>query len=201
MATVLEHALPRPITASEDAPLPYSVQEFERLAAQYPDLRMELSAEGDITIMAPAHSETGLKNSEINAQLVIWNKQTKRGYVFDSSAGFTSPGGAVISPDVSWVEASRWQALPPEARKGFVAIVPDFVMELRSGSDRLSTLQKKMRQYKTSGVRLGWLLDPRLKRVEIYRADRDVQVLDNPSALPGEEVLPGFELDLSEIFT
>lgn len=200
MNATLEHANPRPLTAAENAPLPCSAQEFERLAAQYPDLRMELSAEGDVTIMAPAHSETGLKNSELNAHLFIWNNQAKLGLVFDSSSGFTLPSNAVISPDVSWVEAARWQALPPDARKGFAAIVPDFVIELRSGSDRLSTLQKKMRQYKASGVKLGWLLDPRLKRVEIYCAGQEVQVLDNPQTLSGEDVLPGFTLDLSKIF-
>lgn len=200
MTAVLGHASPQIPTAAEDAPLPLSAQEFERLAAQYPDLRMELSAQGEVTVMAPAHSETGLKNSDLNAQLVVWNKQAKPGFVFDSSSGFTLPSGAIVSPDSAWIASSRWQALTPQARTGFAAIVPDFVMELRSGSDRLSTLQEKMRRYLAAGVDLGWLLDPRLRRVEVYRAGRDVQVLDNPQAVSGEDLLPGFVLDLTETF-
>ncbi len=201
MATALKHSFSRPVTASEDAPLPCSAREFERLAAQYPDLRMEMSAEGDITLMAPAHSETGRSNFNLAVQLGQWIKQGGGGIGFDSSTGFTMPSGAVISPDIAWVEASRWQTLSPDAHKGFVALVPDFVIELRSPSDRLSTLQKKMRHYLASGIKLGWLLDPRLMRVEVYLPGQAVQVLLDPKTVSADPLLPGFALDLSEIFT
>jgi Uma2 family endonuclease len=195
-----DRAVSTSVTEEEDAPLPYSPDEFGRLAAHYPDLRMELTAEGEIIIMAPASSETGLKNGELYGQLYVWNKQTGLGYAFDSSSGFTLPNGAEIAPDTSWITKKRWDTLPGDIKKGFAHICPDFVLELRSDSDRLSTLQKKMRQYTASGARLGWLIDPRLKRVEIYRPGRAAEVLVNPPTVSGEDVLSGFVLDLAPVW-
>jgi Uma2 family endonuclease len=179
-----DRAVSTSVTEEEDAPLPYSPDEFGRLAAHYPDLRMELTAEGEIIIMAPASSETGLKNGELYGQLYVWNKQTGLGYAFDTS----------------WITKKRWDTLPGDIKKGFAHICPDFVLELRSDSDRLSTLQKKMRQYTASGARLGWLIDPRLKRVEIYRPGRAAEVLVNPPTVSGEDVLSGFVLDLAPVW-
>jgi len=182
-----------------EEPKPYSSAEFARLAAQYPELRMERTREGEIIIMPPAGSESGGRNADLTADVVIWNRKTKLGKVFDSSSGFTLPSGAERSPDTGWIEISRWEALTPEKRKGFAHICPDFVVELRSDTDRLSAVQKKMHEYRENGARLGWLIDPISRRVEIYRSGQEVEILDNPASLSGEDVLPGFVLDLTGI--
>ena len=196
------------VPPEDDAPLPLTVAErayvsgqFATMARRFPDLRMELTAEGTIVIMAPAHTETGHSNFNIAVQLGQWIMQGGGGYGFDSSTGFTLPDGSELSPDASWIAKERWDALTKQRKSKFAQICPDFVIELRSGSDRLSTLQKKMLRYLDNGVRLGWLLDPRLRRAEIYRAGRDVEVSTNPLSLSGEDVLPGFVLDLTDIFT
>ncbi len=155
MSAILERPSPLAVSEADDAPVPYSAEDFARLAAQYPDLRMELTAHGEITIMAPAFSETGFKNGELYGQIYAWNKQVKLGYVFDSSSGFTMPDGGVLSPDVSWIEHSRWDTLPASQKKGFAHICADLVIELRPGNDRLLPLQKKMRDYIKNGARLG----------------------------------------------
>jgi Uma2 family endonuclease len=200
MTAVLPRPASTPIAEEDDAPQVVSDALYRSLSMQHPDLRIEQTADGEVVIMAPAYSDTGLKNSELSGQLYVWNKQACLGYVFDSSTGFTFPNGAKRSPDTSWIEKSRWDALTAKQKKDFAPICPDFVAELRSESDRLTTLQKKMHEYATNGVRLGWLIDPRLKRAEIYRPGRDVEALDNPTSLSGEDVLPGFTLDLTEIW-
>jgi len=176
-----------------------SLQEFERVAAEYPDLRLELTREGELVIMAPAGGETGNWNADLTADLVIWNRAAKTGRVFDSSTGFVLPNGAERSPDASWVELRRWEALSLEERKKFLPLCPDFVIELRSISDRLSSVQRKMQEYKENGARLGWLIDPISKQVEIYRPGQDVEILNHPLSVSGEAVLPGFLMDLKGI--
>jgi Uma2 family endonuclease len=128
----------------------------------------------------------------------IWNRQTKLGKVFDSSGGFTLPSGAVRSPDVTWIEKSKFEGV--SAKIAFPSIVPDFVIELRSMTDNLITLQAKMLEYQASGVRLGWLINPQQQQVEVYRLGQGVEVVQSPNTLDGEAVLPGFILDLSSIF-
>ncbi|EDX75981.1 conserved hypothetical protein [Coleofasciculus chthonoplastes PCC 7420] len=166
---------------------------------------MELTAEGDLIIMPPTGGESGIRNSDLNADLVIWNRQTRLGYVFDSSTIFKLPNGAKRSPDVSWVIRERWEALSAEDRRRFPPLCPDFVIELRSETDSLPPLQRKMEEYLANGLRLGWLLDPQTPLAEIYRPDREVETLNfstqqiSPS-LSGELVLPEFILDLTSIF-
>ena len=184
-----------------EEPKPYTAEEFTRLAAQYPDLRIELTKEGEVTIMPPAGGETGNRNADLTSDLVIWNRAGKTGKVFDSSTGFVLPNGAERSPDASWVELSRWEALSPEQRKKFVPLCPEFVMELRSSSDRLSTVQKKTREYIENGAKLGWLIDSISRRVEVYRPGQEVEILNAPASLSGENVLPGFTLDLTSILS
>ncbi len=149
--------------------------------------------------MPPAGGETGNRNADLTADLVVWNRVGKTGKVFDSSTGFVLPNGAERSPDASWIELSRWEALSPEQRRKFVPLCPDFAMELRSSSDRLSIVQKKMREYMDNGAKLGWLIDPVSRRVEIYRLGQEVEVLDNPASVSSEDVLPGFTLSLKGI--
>ena len=128
----------------------------------------------------------------------IWNRQTKLGRVFDSSGGFTLPNGAVKSPDVTWIEKSKLDSIPPGV--AFPLVIPDFVVELRSQSDSLETVRKKMQEYLDNGVRLGWLVNPQKKQVEIYRLGQQKEVLDSPTTLSGEDVLPGFLLDIGKIW-
>ena len=163
-------------------------------------LRIERTATGELLIMPPTGSETGGSNFELSGQLFNWTKQDGTGKGFDSSSGFTLPNSATVSPDISWVKLERWNALSKEQRTKFAPIVPDFVVELRSPSDSLKDLQKKMQQYMDNGVRLGWLIDRRQRRVYVYRPGVAVQQLDNPETVSGDPELPGFVLNLEEIW-
>ena len=173
--------------------------EFEKIALENQDLRLERTHTGKLIIMPPTGSNTGRKNSDLIAQLVIWNKNFKLGIVFDSSTGFRLPKGSTRSPDVSWVEKSRWDSLTEEEQDGYAPICPDFAVELRSPTDNLKTLQNKMLEYLDNGLLLGWLIDPISKKIEIYRKDQDKEILNNPTTISGDPVLPDFILNLSQI--
>ncbi|HIK33842.1 MAG TPA: Uma2 family endonuclease [Oscillatoriales cyanobacterium M4454_W2019_049] len=176
-------------------------QQFEELAAANPDLQLERTSLGELIVNPPTGGESSQRNFSLTGQLSSWfEAHEDLGEGFDSSGGFILPNGAIRSPDVSWVRRERWQALTPEQRKGFVPLCPDFVVELRSETDRLSKLQEKMLEYLDNGARLGWLIDPQNQRVEIYRPGRPVEVLEHPMELSGEEVLPGFVLNLRRIW-
>lgn len=182
-----------------EEPEPYTSEAFAALAASYPDLRMELTREGELIIMPPTFPDTGKRNFKLIVRLGIWSEANDFGTGYDSSTEFTLPNGAKRSPDLSWVEMSRWNALTEDERKGFSRVCPDFVVELRSSTDRLSAVQKKMHEYRDNGARLGWLLDPVSRRVEIYRPGQEVEIVDNPASLSGEDVLSGFVLSLEGI--
>jgi Uma2 family endonuclease len=173
-------------------------EEFEKLCLDNPDLRLELTEEGELSVMAPAGWESSRRNSKLNSRVEVWNEQTDLGEVFDSSGGFTLPNGAVKSPDVTWIERSKLANVP--AGVAFPEVVPDFVIELRSKTDNLKTLQAKMEEYRANGVRLGWLINPQQQQVEIYRLGQEVEILQSPTSLSGEDVLAGFTLDVSSIF-
>ncbi len=175
-------------------------EQFEALSAANRDLRLERTAQGELVVNPPTGGESGLRNFSITGQLARWYEEHEDlGEGFDSSTGFRLPNGADRSPDVSWVRRERWESLTPQQRKGFLPLCPDFVVELRSESDSLPKLQAKMREYIDNGARLGWLIDPQNRRVKIYRPGRDVEVLENPTNLSGEDVLPGFILNLRRV--
>ncbi len=178
----------------------FTAEQFDRVCEANPDRSFELTAQGVLVVMPPVGVESGNYESELGIDLGIWNRQTRLGKTFSSSTVFTLPNGSKKSPDAAWVELSRWEAVSKEERKKFALLVPDFVIELRSETDRLAPLQAKMVEYRDNGVRLGWLINPRDRQVEIYRLDCDVEVLANPLTLSGEDVLPGFTLDLSSIW-
>ncbi len=178
-----------------------STEDFIELCQANQDLQLERTATGEVIIMPPTFSWTGKQNSGLNAQLWNWNDKTGLGIVFDSSTGFTLPNSAIRSPDVSWVSNERWDALSESQKKEeFSPISPDFVVELRSSSDSLQKLREKMQEYIDNGVRLGWLVDSTTKRVEIYRLGQDVEVLESPAMLSGEDVLPEFVLNLDKVW-
>ena len=183
----------RPILELTDKQL----QEFSGLNR---DLRIERDARGDLIIMPPAGGETGEQNAEIAMQLRLWAKRDGTGTTFDSSGGFRLPNGAIRSPDAAWVSHSRLATLTPEQRKRFLPLCPDFVIELRSPTDSLVAVQAKLAEYIANGARLGWLLDAPAKRVYIYRPGAPVQEVGNPDTLTGDPVLPGFVLDLHEVW-
>jgi len=166
-----------------------------------PELRLERSARGDLIVMAPAALDSSSRNAGITAQLWLWNQRSGLGVVFDSSAGFTLPNSAIVGPDAAWIAADRWDALSERDRGAFAHVSPDFVVELRSASDSKNTLRKKMVEYLAQGVRLGWLIDPKVGEVEIYRRNSAVEMLARPARLTGEDILPGFVLDLNGIMT
>ena len=175
-------------------------EQFQQIAAVNRDLSIERTATGELIVMPPTGSETGNRNLDIEGQLWLWNRQSKLGKAFNSSTGFQLPNGADRSPDASWVKLERWQALTPKEREGFAPLCPDFVVELRSQSDNMEPLREKMREYMANAASLGWLIDRKNRKVEIYRQGRDVEILDNPTTLSGENVLPGFVLDLTEVW-
>src|ERR671932_154753 len=175
-------------------------EQLVQLAIANRDLQLERTATGELIVMAPTGSDTGNKNLDIEGQLWLWNRQTKLGKAFNSSTGFHLPNGADRSPDAAWVRQERWDALTPEQRKSFVPLCPDFVIELRCDSDNMDPMRTKMREDMENGACLGWLIDRKNKKVEIYRPNQDVEVLDNPTTLSGEDVLPGFVLDLTEVW-
>lgn len=172
---------------------------FYELCRSNPDVKFERTATGELVIMPPTGGETGDRNRRLIQRLGNWTDADNSGLAFDSSTGFKLPNGAERSPDAAWVSLDRWEALTPEQRREFPPLAPDFVVELRSASDDLEPLQAKMREYLSNGVRLGWLINPQDRQVEIYRPDQPVEVLQSPPSLSGESVLPGFGLDLARI--
>ncbi|MBE9239212.1 Uma2 family endonuclease [Anabaena aphanizomenioides LEGE 00250] len=180
--------------------LKFTDDEFVEIVAANKDIRLELSHQGELIVMSPTGGETGERNLELTGQVWFWNRTHKLGKAFDSSTGFKLPLGGTRSPDVSWIKIERWNALTPEQRKKFLPLCPDFVIELVSESDDLADTQAKMREYSNNGLRLGWLLNPKDQQVEIYRQNQAVEILENPQSLSGEDVLPGFILDLQPIF-
>jgi len=164
------------------------------------ELRIERNARGELLLMSPAGGDTSQEEGEITRQVGNWAKRDGTGVFFSPSGGFRLPNGAVRAADAAWVRRSRWEAIPPEERKKFVPLCPDFVIELRSPSDRLRDLLDKMEEWIANGAQLGWLLDPEPRHVYIYRPDQPVERRENPDTLSGDPLLPGFVLDLREVW-
>ena len=171
-----------------------SDEQFYQLCINNPDIPLERNAQGALIVMSPVGGESGNYEMEFGTDLGIWNRQTQLGKVFSSSTLFKLPGGGDRSPDVAWVELSRWQALTPEQRQKFPPIAPDLVIELRSRTDKLETLRQKMSEYMHSGVRLAWMFNPQDQQVEIYPQGQEKEIRQLPTELSGGEVLPGFVL-------
>lgn len=177
-----------------------SSAEFFEFCQRNRELHIERQSNGEVTIMAPAGGFTGSKNSSLNALLYAWANQDGTGVVFDSSTGFDLPDGSMRSPDVAWVTRQRLALLSQTQKIGFLPLAPDFVIELRSVTDRLAPLQGKMQQYIDNGVRLGWLIDPDQRTVWVYQSGQKPAMLVDPATLSGEPVLPSFTLNVKAIF-
>jgi Uma2 family endonuclease len=191
-----------PLAIPSTIALQVTPEQFAALALANRDLRLERTARGELIVNPPTGWETGNRNVKISYFLVRWiEEEGGTGLPFDSSTGFILPNGATRSPDTSWVSQERWDALTPEQKaETFAPICPDFVVELRSTSDHLQPLREKMQEYLKNGARLGWLIDPGRKHVEVCRLGREAEVLNNPVELSGEDVLPGFVLNLQRVW-
>jgi Uma2 family endonuclease len=200
VALEADPSVPFPLVLRMPPTLPLDDEQFLALCSRNEPLRFERTADGDIVIMPPAGEDAPIQNSELNYQLAHWAKQDGTGRAFDSSAGFTLPSTAIRGPDAAWVRRERLAALTPEQKKPFPQIYPDFVVELRSSTDRLSDLRKKMQEYMKNGVRLGWLIDPTNRHVYVYRPGVPAERLDNPATVAGDPVLPSFVLDAQAVF-
>jgi Uma2 family endonuclease len=177
-----------------------SAEQFYEFCRCNADLRIERSAQGEVIVMPPTFADTGNRNNKLSYQVTRWAEENETGEVFDSSAGFTLPNGATRSPDVSWIQLDRWNALTVAQQASFAPICPDFVIELRSGSDSLKGLQEKMREYIENGVALGLLIDRKNKNVYCYRADGSVGLLHNPLVVSCDPELPGLTLQMAKIW-
>jgi len=174
-------------------------EQFDRLCIDNPDLRLELTADRRLIVMAPTGGESGARNLDLAIDVGFWNRESGLGQAFDSSTGydFTAFGGGKLSPDVSWIEKSRLDGVKIV---GFIPVVPDFVIELRSTTDNLKPLQEKMQEYQRLGVRLGLLIDPQNQQVEIYRPEQEAEILKSPTSIDCGEVMPDFVLSMSRIW-
>ena len=187
--------LPATLTAR-----PMTDEEFVAFCAEHPDLNIEMTADAELIVMPPTYSDTGASNSEVAVQLGTWAKKDRRGVLCDSSSGFVLPNGARRSPDVSWTLKSRVQQLGARKHKAFWHLCPDFVIEVKSATDRLKPLQKKMLEYLEQGAQLGWLIDPENRTVEIYRPNGKVEKRTGIDKVEGEGPVAGFVLDLTDVW-
>ena len=170
------------------------------LCSRNRDLRIERSATGELLLMTPAGGETSYRNAAITSQLWQWARRDATGRAFDSSGGFELPSGAMRSPDAAWVEEARLKPLTPRQRQRFLPLCPSFVIELRSPSDALPVVEAKMEEYRDNGARLGWLIDPETRRAHVYRPGAEVEILEQLASISGDPELPGFELDLADVW-
>jgi len=176
--------------------------EFVKLCAANPDMKLERTSKGELIVMSPTGGETGSFNSDLNGELYTWNRFSKiKGKTFDSSTGFSLPKGSDRSPDAAWISLTKWESLTPEQRKGFLPLCPEFLIELLSPSDSWKQGQVKMEEYMDNGCLLGWLIDPKSKRVAIYRQGQPIEILNAPKILSGENVLPNFVLEIGAMFS
>lgn len=174
--------------------------DFFDLCQANPYLHLERTADGEVIIMPPAGGETGIRNSGVIGQLWWWNERVQQGVTFDSATGFHLPNGADRSPDAAWILQERWEALSPAQKRKFPPLCPDFVVELCSPTDNLKTVRAKMEEYIANGARLGWLIDPETRTVEIYEPGEEVEILYNPQRVAGDPLLPDFVLDMKRVW-
>ena len=175
-------------------------EQFEELCSRYSDLRLELTSTGELIVMPGTGSKTGVRNADLTIQLGVWTRKDGSGVCFDSSTMFALPNGAIRSPDASWVRREKWDSLTDRQQESFAPLCPDFVVELRSPTDRLSKVRAKMVEYMENGASLGWLIDPFEVRVYVYRPDHELVILENPETVSGEPLLPGFTLNPTELW-
>jgi Uma2 family endonuclease len=201
MSSTIDISVAEPVVVHfEPSKLRMNDREFFEFCQLNPELRIERTSEGDIIVMAPTGGKTGRRNAKLIARVMTWAEKDGTGQVFDSSTVFALPNNARRSPDVCWVRNERWNALTAEEQEEFPPLCPDFVVELRSRTDKLDILMAKMDEYIANGAQLGWLIDPLERKVHIYRADASAEILNNPPTVSGKPLLQGFVLDVRPIW-
>jgi len=200
MTTLLIQTESLPLTVNLPMQIEMTTAEFYEFCQANRDLRIERSANGEVIIMPPAFSDTGNRNVKIVQQLANWADEDGTGEVFDSSSGFTLPNGATRSPDAAWIRQERWNGLAEEEKASFAPICPDFVVELKSSSDTLSSLKAKMEEYIANGALLGFLIERNPRQVHVYRPNQEPEILENPDAVSGDPEMPGFVLQMVRIW-
>jgi Uma2 family endonuclease len=200
MTTLLVQATSAPLMIDLPWIMPMTEEQFYEFCLANRDLRIERTAGGEVIVMPPAFSDTGNRNFNIAVQLGSWAEQNGTGLGFDSSSGFMLPNGAIRSPDAAWIKLERWNRLTEKQKASFAPICPDFVIELRSASDTVSSLQKKMEEYIDNGTVLGWLIDRQNQTVYIYRPNQEPVILNAPETVSGEPELSGFQLVTAKIW-
>ncbi len=180
----------------------FSDEELYAFCRANPELRIERNEKGQIVIMPPTGIETSFRNSDLVTEINIWNRKSRLGKVSDSNGGYTLPDSSMRAPDVAWISNERLAAIPSSDLKKFAHVCPDFVIELMSESDELEDLQAKMKKWIDNGTLLGWLIDPKSKQTYIYRSPSDFEtaIVSFSDVLSGEDILPGLEVKLSDIF-
>ncbi len=177
-----------------------SDDDFFEFCRENSDYRVEMDKHGDIEIMPPTGAETGIRNFKLTGKFTVWVEKDGTGEGFDSSTAFVLPNGAIRSPDLSWMTRKKWNAIPKAERKKFAPACPDFVVELRSETDKLKKLQAKMEEYIENGASLGGLLDAMTRKVYVYRPNTEIEILNDPKEVSGGELLKGFSLKMKEIW-
>jgi Uma2 family endonuclease len=179
---------------------PMTDDEFMRFCAANEPLRFELDANGEIVVMTPTWTEGGGRESDAGVELAIWARQDGRGRYYGPNAGFKLPDTSVRAADAHWVSWARWNALTREQQKGFARICPDFLIEVRSETDRLPPLQDKMKIWIANGAELAWLIDPQERAVTIYRPGQEPEHLVDPTSVQGDGPVAGFELAMARVW-
>ena len=200
MTTLLIQSEQNPMTVNFPLIAQMTTEQFYEFCLANRDLHIERAATGEVVIMPPAFSDTGNRNNKISYQLTQWAEENGTGETFDSSAGFTLPNGAIRSPDVAWIRLERWNALTDQQKALFAPICPDFVIELRSASDRLDILQSKLQEYIDNGAQLGFLIDRKARTVHLYRPDQLPEILEDPAEVSASPELPGLSLKMEKIW-
>jgi Uma2 family endonuclease len=179
---------------------PMSDEEFLQFSEENSPFRMELEPNGEVLIMTPTVTDTGFINRRIVQALGNWADQDGRGEVAESSTGFRLPNGAVRSPDAAWVSHRRLEALTKSEREFFHPLCPEFVIELTSPSDKLKDVKAKMDEWIANGAELAWLIEPKERRVTVYRPGQEAEVFDDPSSVQGAGCVAGFELVMERVW-
>jgi len=201
MSATLNISVPEPVVVHfGPAKLRMNDDEYFQFCQLNPELRIERTSEGDIIVMAPTGGKSGRQNAKLTARVTNWAEQDATGQAFDSSTEFILPNHAGRAPDVSWIRNERWDALTEKEQEQFPPLCPDFVVELRSKTDRLKTLQAKMDEYLANGAQLGWLIDPIEHKVHIYQPGAAPKILGDPKTVSGEPLLKGFALNVQELW-
>ena len=190
--------LPMPLVLRPAEPL--SDEELIAFSERNQPFRIERLKNGDLTLMTPLGGISGLNETRVVAQFTLWGLKEPRGRVFGPNVGFNLPDGSCLAPDAAWVSSERWNALTDDQKDSFLPFCPDFLIEVRSKSDRRRPLEEKMQLWMENGATLAWLIDPIDATVTIYRTGQQPETLTRPDSIKATEPVAGFTLHTAELW-